>query len=94
MPWRSDALGRIVVIGDAAAHERNVEDALYSAQMFHRDGSLKAHQRQVSTVFTGGNMTGRRFYDRLALAGGGSFVDSQVRLLECVLLSVLPPRRS
>lgn len=94
MPWRNDALGRIFVVGDAAVHKGRVAAALESARTFHAEAPLGPKQRQVSSVFTGRNLAGSRFYGRLAHEGGGSYVGSQARLMECVLLSVVPPRRS
>lgn len=94
MPWRGDALGLIVVVGDAATHRGRIPYTLDLAEQFHSEAPLGPRQRQVSTVFTGRNATGRRFFDQLAHAGGGGFVGDQARLVECVLLSVLPPRHS
>ena len=61
---------------------------------FHRYTPLGLVQRRVSSIFTGRNRTGRKFYQELAQYGGGDFVDHQGRMIESILLSILKERPS
>lgn len=90
MPWRPEAIGRIVVIGDAPAHARNWGRALEMASGFRHSG---AGDRRVSGIFTGSNRPGREFYQRLAQAGGGDIITHRGRIMESVLLSILEGAR-
>lgn len=89
MPWREDAKGRIVVVGDAPAHTRNWGRAFNLATAFRLSLDSPAVERRVSTVFSGSRTPGAEFYERLAQAGGGDFVRHRGRMMESVLLSVL-----
>lgn len=88
-PWRTDAKGRIVVIGDAAAHAANIGRALDLAQGFRRSSPQDRTGRSVSAIFTGEEGHDRRFFERLAEAGGGAFSVHRGQIFESVLLSVL-----
>jgi hypothetical protein len=88
-PWRSNAQGRILVIGDAAVHPTSVARTFDLARQFRASGS-QAAPRSVATVFAGGGRPGDRdFFQQLAQAGGGDFSEYQGAMLESVLLSVL-----
>ncbi|MFQ5972946.1 MAG: VWA domain-containing protein [Alphaproteobacteria bacterium] len=89
MPWREDAKGRIVVVGDAPAHVQNWGRAFNLAAAFQLSLDSPAVERRVSAVFSGTRDRGADFYERLAQAGGGDFVRHRGRMMESVLLSVL-----
>ena len=89
MPWRAEAQGRIIVIGDAPAHTPNWGRAFDAAGRFHRSAPAGDASRNVSTIFTGRDPGARVFFERLAEAGGGEFTPHQGQMIESVLLSVL-----
>ncbi len=91
MRWRGDAEGRIIVIGDAPAHQGDWPAAFNMAQQFHGSLADPVLTRRVAAVFTGSNKPGRQFYERLAQAGAGDYVAHRGRMVESVLLSVLDP---
>ncbi len=92
-PWRGNAQGRILVIGDAAAHPAFVARAFELARQFRAGGSAAA-PRSISSVFTGRGPSGDRgFFQQLAQAGGGDFSEYQGAMMESVLLSVLDGAR-
>jgi multidrug efflux pump subunit AcrA (membrane-fusion protein) len=86
MPWRAEAKGQIIVIGDAPAHAHRQGAALDLAESFRRDAKAP---RTVSAILTGGNPESRAFLERLAAAGGGGLALHQGQMIESVLLSVL-----
>jgi Mg-chelatase subunit ChlD len=88
MEWRREAQGRILVIGDAPAHPRGWQRALDLATGFHASGATAAQPRTVSTIFTG-EQGGGGFFESLARAGSGEFIEHQGRMIESVLVSVL-----
>ena len=45
--------------------------------------------RRISAIFTGRRAEGREFFQRVADAGGGDFVQHRGQMMESVLLSVL-----
>ena len=92
MNWRNDAQGRIIVIGDAPDRP-NVLPRIFSlAGQFRDSAPSEALPRAVSSIFTQSRRPGgREFYQDLADAGGGDYVDHQGRMMESVLLSVLDP---
>jgi hypothetical protein len=83
MSWRPEAEGRIVLIGDAPSHRPDWAQAFGEAAAFAGD------RRRVSAIFTGRDPEGREFFERLAAAGGGDFVQHRGQMMESVLLSVL-----
>jgi hypothetical protein len=87
LPWRADAQGRIVVIGDAAAYQQG--HAFGLAEQFRRSSPGPQAPRSVSAIFTGNSPVFRHFFERLAAAGGGDLADHQGQMIESVLLSVL-----
>ncbi len=91
MPWRTTALGWIIVVGDAPAHRRDQNRAYNIARNFHQYAPSGLVQRRVSAIFTGsrGRRSSRKFFQTLARAGGGDFVDHKGRIIESVLLSIL-----
>ncbi|MCG8597363.1 MAG: hypothetical protein MI785_23745 [Kiloniellales bacterium] len=91
MPWRSTALGWIIVVGDAPAHYRDTNKTYNIARNFHHYAPTGLIQRRVSAIYTGsrGRRNTRKFFQSLARAGGGDFVDHQGRITESVLLSIL-----
>ncbi len=94
MNWRREALGWSIVVGDAPAHRGSYGRVFEQVQRFHRYTPLGLIQRRVSSIFTGRNRTGRKFYQELAQHGGGDFVDHQGRMIESILLSILKERPS
>jgi len=92
MNWRDDAQGRIIVIGDAPDRSGELPGIFSLARQFRASAPSDDLPRAISTIFTQGRReTGRQFYQDLAEAGGGDYVDHQGRLIESVLLSVLDP---
>ena len=89
MPWRSNAAGRIIIIGDAPPHAPNWQRTLDMAAGFRNSAGLDALPRSVSTIFTGSNPQPGAFFKRLAAAGGGDFTAHRGQMIESVLLSVL-----
>ena len=89
MPWRSDAQGRIVVIGDAPAHAHRQGQTVALAEQFRRSSPGQQAARTVSAIYTGESLALRSFFERLAAAGGGDMSDHQGQMIESVLLSVL-----
>ncbi len=83
MSWRPEAQGRIVVVGDAPSHRPDWATAFGEAAAF------AGESRRISAIFTGDNAEGREFFQRLAEAGGGDFVQHRGQMMESVLLSVL-----
>lgn len=92
MDWRDIAEGRIVVIGDAPAHQEDWQSVFRMAGDFERRDPDSGLTRRVAAIFTGSRDEGRSFYERLAQAGGGDFVNHRGRMIESVLLSVLADR--
>jgi hypothetical protein len=92
MAWRGDAQGRIIVIGDAPDRAGEMPRIFEIARRFQSSATSDELPRAVSAIFTHSPYPeGRRFYQDLAAAGGGDFVDHQGRMMESVLLSVLDP---
>jgi von Willebrand factor type A domain len=89
MPWRADAQGRIIVIGDAPAHAHRQRQTLGLAEQFRRSSPGQRSPRTVSVIYTGQSLALRPFFERLAAAGGGDLSDHQGQMIESVLLSVL-----
>ncbi len=91
MQLRPNARQAIVVIGDAAAHKVFQEETLIRARNFVRINK----NRTLSTLFVttpSSLMHGqrdRRYFQRLADAGNGSFNDHAGSMTESILLSVL-----
>ncbi len=89
MPWRADAQGRIIIIGDAPTHAHRQGQALAFAEQFRRSSPGQQAPRTVSAIYTGESLALRHFFERLAAAGGGDLSDHQGQMVESVLLSVL-----
>jgi hypothetical protein len=89
MPWRADAQGRIIVIGDASAHAHRQGRALALAEEFRRSSPGPQAPRTVSAIYTGQSLAFRPFFERLVATGGGDLSDHQGQMIESVLLSVL-----
>jgi F0F1-type ATP synthase membrane subunit b/b' len=89
MPWRADAQGRILVVGDAPARPSGRGRALELAEQFRRSSADPLRPRTVSAIFTGETAGARLFYEQIAQAGGGDFSAYQGQIIENVLLSVL-----
>ena len=90
LPWRADAQGRIIVIGDAPAHQQGHAFGLASSSGARRRAPQAP--RTVSAIFAGDSLAFRPFFERLAAAGGGDLSDHQGQMIESVLLSVLKER--
>jgi von Willebrand factor type A domain len=89
MPWRADAQGRIIVIGDAPVHPHRHAQTLAFAEQFHRSSPGEQAPRSVSAIYTGDSLALRPFFEQLATAGGGDLSAHQGQMIESVLLSVL-----
>ena len=90
MPWRADAQGRIIVIGDAPVHpHRHARRRSTLAAQFRRSSPGKQAPRTVSAIYTGESLALRPFFEQLATAGGGDLSVHQGQMIESVLLSVL-----
>jgi len=89
LSWRSEAEGRIVLIGDAPSHRPDWGAAFGQAAAFAGTTSEAGTSRRVSAIFTGKRAEGREFFQRLAEAGNGDFVQHRGQMMESVLLSVL-----
>jgi F0F1-type ATP synthase membrane subunit b/b' len=89
MPWRGDAQGRILVIGDAPARPSGRARTLELAQQFKASSSDPVLPRTVSAIFTGETTGARLFYEQMAGAGGGDFSAYKGQIIEDVLMSVL-----
>ncbi|MBL8658303.1 MAG: VWA domain-containing protein [Rhodospirillales bacterium] len=92
MPWRNDAQGRIIVIGDAPAHPADIERTLSMAARFRLSAPNGRFPRAVAAIYTGASLgptPARRFFERLAEAGGGEFSVHKGQMIESVLLAVL-----
>jgi hypothetical protein len=89
MTWRSEARGKIIVIGDEPAHAPNWSRTFEMASAFQNDLPDDALPRSVSTIFSGRKPRARDFFERLARAGGGEFAAHRGQMIESVLLSVL-----
>ena len=80
---------RIAVVGDAPSHRPDWGKAMGQAAAFAETGAEGTPSRRISTIFTGKRAEGREFFQRLATAGGGDFVQHRGQMMESVLLSVL-----
>ena len=89
MPWRPDADGRIIVIGDAPVHPARVGQTLSMAAGFAASGTRLP--RSVSVIYTGTDARVGDYFARLAEAGRGDFNQYQGQMIENVLLAVLDP---
>ena len=89
MPWRADAQGRILVIGDAPARPSGQRRALELAERFQAlgaDPACRARSRRSSPAHA---PAAQLFFEQIARAGGGDFSAYQGQIIENVLLSVL-----
>ena len=89
MSWRPEAEGRIVLIGDAPSHRPDWGAAFGEASAFSATTPEASTSRRISAIFTGKRAEGREFFERLAGAGRGDFVQHRGQMMESVLLSVL-----
>jgi hypothetical protein len=89
MPWRDDAQGQIIVIGDAPARPAGRGHALALAERFRFSAPERGLPRTVSTIYTGPPSGAQTFFEQVARAGGGEFSAYQGQIIENVLLSVL-----
>jgi Mg-chelatase subunit ChlD len=90
MPWRADAQGRIVVIGDALSRDRRT--AFDLATQFKNSTQQAELPRVVSTIYAGDEPVSARFFEQIATAGGGEYSVNQGQIIESVLLSIIPER--
>jgi hypothetical protein len=89
MPWRDDAQGQIIVIGDAPARPSGRGRAFALAERFRFSAPDQGLPRTVSTIYTGPASAAQMFFEQVARAGGGEFSAYQGQIIENVLLSVL-----
>jgi hypothetical protein len=89
IPWRADAQGRILVIGDAPVRPNRYRQTLDLAGQFHSSAPGTQAPRTVSVIYTGDSPAARSFFEQLATAGGGDLSVHQGQMIESVLLSVL-----
>jgi hypothetical protein len=90
MPWRADAQGRIIVIGDALSRDR--QTTLDLARQFKNRTQQAELPRVVSTIYAGDEPASARFFGQIATAGGGEYSVNQGQIIESVLLSIIPER--
>jgi von Willebrand factor type A domain len=90
MPWRTDAQGRIVVIGDALSRDRKA--AFDLATQFKNLTQQAELPRVVSTIFAGDEPASARFFEQIAAAGGGEYSINQGQIIETVAEEVVRPR--
>jgi Mg-chelatase subunit ChlD len=90
MPWRADAQGRIIVIGDALSRDR--QTTLDLARQFKNRTQQAELPRVVSTIYAGDEPASARFFEQIATAGGGEYSVNQGQIIESVLLSIIPER--
>jgi hypothetical protein len=90
MSWRADAQGRIVVIGDALSRDRQA--ALNLATQFKNSTRQPELPRVVSTIYAGNDPVSTKFFEQIATAGGGEYSVNQGRMIESVLLAIIPPK--
>jgi Mg-chelatase subunit ChlD len=90
MSWRADAQGRIVVIGDALSRDRQA--ALNLATQFKNSTRQPDWPRVVSTIYAGNDPVSAKFFEQIATAGGGEYSVNQGRIIESVLLAIIPPK--
>jgi hypothetical protein len=88
MPWRADAQGRIVVVGDALSRDRQA--ALDLATQFKNSTRQAELPRVVSTIYAGNDPASAKFFEQIATAGGGEYSVNQGQIIESVLLSIIP----
>lgn len=90
MPFRPNALRRIVVVGDAMAHAHEEGEALALVRRF-----AEAHGSAVSALYVDTDRArlyknpDREFFRSLAAAGKGIYSEHQGRIIESILLSVI-----
>lgn len=89
MPWRDDAQGQIIVIGDAPTRPSGRQHTFQLAERFRSSAPDRALPRTVSAIYTGPPAGARLFFEQIAKAGGGDFSAYQGQIIEDVLLSVL-----
>jgi hypothetical protein len=89
MPWRTNAQGRIIVIGDAPAHPPDVERTMSLAAQFRLSSPGPNFPRALAAIYTGDQPPVGAFFERLARAGGGDFSVHRGQMIESVLLAVL-----
>lgn len=89
MPWRTNAQGRIIVIGDAPAHPADVERTMSLAAQYRLSAPGPRFPRALAAIYTGDQPPVRAFFERLAKAGGGDFSVHRGQMIESVLLAVL-----
>ena len=91
MNLRPGAKQSIIVIGDAATHDRDQRQALQRVRQFVQLN----RRRNLSTLFVTTpsylrfGRGDREYFRNLASAGRGAFNDHAGRMIESVLLSVL-----
>jgi hypothetical protein len=92
LPWRDHVLGRIVVIGDAPAHAKDWQRCFNAISRIHASGR-NSPGRTVAAIYTGGDLEGHSFFEKMAQTGGGEFRENRSELMEGILLSVLKDAR-
>ena len=88
MAWRSNARGRIILVGDAEPRKR--QRAFDLAEAFRLSATSEERPRILSTIFTGNHPGAAGFFEKLAEVGGGDASIHQGRMIESILLSILP----
>jgi von Willebrand factor type A domain len=90
--WRENVMGRVVVIGDAPAHDPDMQRSFELAGQIRASGR-SGPGRTVGAIYTGREPESQRFFERLAQAGGGDFRAHKGELIESILLSILANAR-
>ena len=94
MRWRRDVRQIIVVIADAPAHDRDMATVYSMANLF---SARSGRNNMVSVIYTAQRSSkyfshGKPFFEQLASAGKGAYVEEHARILESILISVLERR--
>jgi len=89
MDWRSDANGRIIVIGDAPAHPGDQARSYRMAEGFAAGATDAGYDRRVNAITTGGDAATQGYMNQLAKSGDGDMSGHRGAMIESVLLAVL-----
>ena len=88
--WRNGSVRQIILIGDAAAHPGDQAASIALARRFHQRPDSALSTLFIATdAFLKYGSNDRKFFARLARAGGGNFSEHSGRIVEGILLSIL-----
>jgi len=89
MDWRSDASGRIILIGDAPSHSGRQSASFDAARAFAASARGARYDRRVSAILTGNAEGASGYFKQLAAAGNGDVSSHRGAMIESVLLAIL-----